>query len=82
MVHAALTCIGASPGVRVEPVPLKMQFAICVPDAPVVRVVITQSRFQTPNVTDAIWITAPVVIRIVPPTLKSIVRLAGVAGVV
>ena len=82
IVHVELVCIAASPGVNVEPVPSKMQLAIWVPLAPVVRVVTAQRSRHTPFVTLAIWTTAPVVIRIVPPIFSVTVRLAGVAGVV
>jgi hypothetical protein len=80
-VHAELSCIGDSPGVRVTPVSSKMQFAICVPLEPVVLVVTRHLKRHTPVVTEAICTTAPVVMRVVPPIFRLMVRLAGVAGV-
>ena len=73
--------IGASPGVIVAPVPTNMQLAIWVPPAPAVRVVTSQIISQTPLVTEAICTTGVVVTRTEPPIRMSIVRLAGVAGV-
>ena len=81
IIHAELVCMGASPGVSVAPVPSKMQFAIWVPLTPIVRVVTPHQKRQVPLVIEAIWTTGPVVSRIVPPMLRVIVRLAGVAGV-
>ena len=54
MVQVEAVCSGASPGVSVDPVPSKIQLAICVPLAPAVRVVSIQFKRQTPLVTDAI----------------------------
>jgi len=81
IVHVLLVCSGDSPAVKVAPVPSKIQFAIWVPDAPAVRVVSPHRSLQVPFVTLAICTTAPVVMRIVPPTKIEMVRLAGVAGV-
>src|SRR6185369_13220307 len=59
----------------------KMQFAICVPLTPAVLVVTPQCRRHTPFVMLGRTVTAPVVMRELPPIFRLMVRVRALAGV-